>query len=234
MTADTGMQPQRHPCDATLLAYATGTLGKAHRLIVEIHAKSCSICQEAIRAVERVGGLLLEELPPTSMTPGALELCLAQLETNERLPSSRGATRSTSHDEAWSALMKGDFVLPPELQNLRPGRLRRLAPGILHATLFSDRDGRLHFIRVSPDVAIPRHSHPAGLELTCVLVGAFHDESGRYQAGDVSEQPDCDGLDHAHLVKADPRDGCICILAATGRLRFAGFLPRILQPILPF
>jgi putative transcriptional regulator len=234
MTPDTGTQPRRHPSDATLLAHAAGTLGKAHRLVVEIHAKSCSDCQRAIRAAERVGGLLLEELPYTAMTPGALERCLARLETNERSPSFSGATRPTSHDEAWSALLKGDIVLPLELQSLRPGRLRRLSPGILHATLFGDSDGRLHFIRVSPDVALPRHSHPAGLELTYVLAGSFHDESGRYQTGDVGEQPDCDGLDHAHLVRADPGGDCICILATAGRLRFENLLPRMLQPILPF
>ena len=84
MTPDTGTQPRRHPSDATLLAHAAGTLGKAHRLVVEIHAESCSDCQGAIRAAERVGGLLLEELPPTAITPGALELCLTRLETNER------------------------------------------------------------------------------------------------------------------------------------------------------
>jgi putative transcriptional regulator len=234
MTPDTGMQPRRHPSDATLLAHAAGTLGKAHRLVVEIHAKSCSDCQAAIRAAERVGGLLLEELPPTAMAPGALELCLTRLETNERSPSSHGAPRSTAHDEAWSALLKGDVVLPPELWSLRPGRLRRLAPGILHASLLSDRDGRLHFIRVSPEVALPRHSHPAGLELTLVLAGSFHDDNGRYQVGDVGEQPDCDGLDHLHLVRADPGVDCICILATAGRLRFANLLPRMLQPILPF
>ena len=223
--------PQRHPSEATLLAHASGSLGVAHRFVVATHAMNCADCHNAILAAERIGGVLLDGLAPTALQPEALRLCLARLET---------ATASTrAHRPADPPPRVGKLMLPPALHGLQPGKLRWLAPGVRHATLFKDERGTLHLLRVNSNMALPQHSH-RGLELACVLQGACHDESGQYLAGDVSEVGDEDetaaqqGGNREHLVVTDPPGDCVCILATTGRLRFRNPLVRLLQPIMPF
>ena len=129
-------------------------------------------------------------------------------------------------------------VLPSPLKNLQPTRLRWLTPGIRHSTLWRDDFSTLHFIRVNAGVTLPAHSH-RGLELTCVLKGAFRDNDGLYAVGDVAEEDeDYDEgnlrREQDHLVKAEPQGSCTCILATTGRLRFSNWMIRLLQFTLPF
>ncbi len=223
--------PRRHPSEATLLAHASGSLGVAHRFIVATHAINCADCHSAILVAEQIGGVLLDDLAPTALQPDALRLCLARLDT---------ATASTrAHRPANPPPRVGELMLPPALRGFQPGNLRWLAPGVRHATLFRDKRGTLHFLRVHANVVLPQHSH-RGLELACVLQGACHDESGQYRAGDVSEVSDEDekaeqqGADHEHLVVTEPPGDCICILATTGRLQFRSRLARLLQPLTPF
>ena len=85
---------------------------------------------------------------------------------------------------------------------------------------------------------MPGHRH-RGLELTCVLSGAYHDGSGKlYTAGDVSEEDDDEEdnprHDEDHLVVAELSQDCVCVMATTGRLLFSGWMARLLQPVMPF
>ena len=228
---------QHHPSEATLLAHASGGLGAAHRLVVATHTMHCADCHSKIRTAERVGGLLLDGLVPTALQPDALQLCLAQTEVAEAPSRGRRPARPTVAESRRLPPRVGGVILPQVLWGLRPGSLRWLAPGIRHATLLRDERGTLHFIRVHPNVALPQHTH-RGLELTCVLEGAFHDGSGQYLVGDVGEVGDEEaeqhGIDQDHLVVADPPGDCVCIMATSGRLRFTGWMARLLQPIMPF
>ena len=111
---------------------------------------------------------------------------------------------------------------------------RRSAP----AFWFLQQGRTLHFIRVKPGVTLPGHRH-RGLELTCVLSGAYHDGNGRlYTPGDVSEEDDDEEdnprHDEDHLVVAEPSQDCVCVMATTGRLLFSGWMARLLQPVMPF
>lgn len=225
----TGAQAsQHHPGEATLLAYTSGCLPVAHRLIVASHAEGCAHCRGLIRAAEWTGGRLLDALPGAPVRRGALEQCLAQLDASR-----------LSHDrprDAVPQLLVGGVPLPSPLRRLKPARLRWLAPGIRHGTLYRDDDGTLHLLRVRPDIALPEHLH-AGLELTCVLQGSFHDGNGRYAEGDVSEageDPEEDSDGGHHLVVAEPPGECVCLLATSGPLHFKHWALRLLQPLSPF
>ena len=46
--------------------------------------------------------------------------------------------------------------------------------------------GKLRLLKVAPGHGIPEHGH-GGAELTLVLRGSFHDETGRYARGDVAD-----------------------------------------------
>ncbi len=88
-------------------------------------------------------------------------------------------------------------------------------------------DARLDLIRVSPGVALPGHGH-TGAEMTCVLQGAFGDETGEYHPGDVAEGDE--DLDHQPTALDTGRE-CVCLIATTGRLRGHTWLSRLVQPV---
>ena len=213
---------RHHPSEPTLLAHATGRLELAASLVVEAHLGVCPECCRSVSVMEALGGLLLDDLPPTPLAPGALERATARL--GEAPPERRTQAPPTGHGHT------GSITLPPPLRGLRVGRLRRIGPGILHAVLLR-APGRstLHLLRGEPGASLPLHTH-RGTELAYVIAGAFEDELGRFGPGDV-EEADTD-VTH-HQVVTGPAD-CICLLATTGRLRFTGVLARLIQPLLPF
>ena len=226
--------PSKHPSSAVLLDYASDTLGFAHRLVVETHVLHCQACAETILFLKEVGCKLSGNLPTVTPPGDLFNRCISSLDKGE-------ATRSPNRMAGPATDRPGTvdkMLLPSPLTNLQPTRLRWLAPGIRHSTLWRDDLSTLHFIRVNAGVTLPAHSH-RGLELTCVLNGAFQDNHGLYAVGDVAEEDeDYDGVnlrrEQDHLVKAEPQGSCTCILATTGRLRFSNWMIRLLQFTLPF
>ncbi|MBV8614765.1 MAG: cupin domain-containing protein [Acetobacteraceae bacterium] len=213
---------RHHPSEPTLLAHATGRLGLAAGLVVEAHLGVCPACRHSVAVMEALGGMLLDDLPPTPLAPGALERVVARL--GEAPPKGQTHAAPTAHGHT------GPITLPYPLHGLRVGRLRRIAPGLRHTLLLRAPGGStLHLLWGKPGVSLPLHTH-RGIELTYVIAGAFEDELGRFEAGDV-EEADAD-LTH-HQVVTGPAD-CMCLLATTGRLRFTGVLARLIQPLLPF
>ena len=222
-----------HPSSAVLLDHVAGTLSFAHSCIVSTHVLYCPTCQDMVSFLEKTGDLLLAGVQPVQPPSGLLERCLSSVAQDQAPHASTQAAGSGARTRC--AL--GDTVLPPSLDGLKPSRLRWLAPGIRHSTLWRDDRSTLHLIRVKAGVMLPAHRHH-GLELTCVLSGAYQDDGKLYVVGDVSEEDD-GGDDHSrreqdHLVVAEPPEDCVCIMATTGRLRFSGWMARLLQPVMPF
>jgi putative transcriptional regulator len=219
MTSESGIR--HHPSEPTLLAYATGGLELAAGLVVEAHLAVCPECRRWVLLMEAMGGLLIEDLPPSQLAPGALERTMArlgELPGGEQTLVAPPASRHT-----------GSISLPPPLHGLRVGRLHRLGSGTRHTVLLRSPGGwRLHLLQVRPGVALPRHAH-CGTELTYVIAGAFKDEIGYFGPGDLAEVEG--GVRH-QPVAVGPVD-CICLLA-TGGLRFSSVLHRLLQPFTSF
>jgi AraC-like DNA-binding protein len=61
------------PSDVVLLALAAGTLDEVQHVAIDDHVRGCGRCRSFVRAMEHVGGLLLDHLPPT---PSANKLLL--------------------------------------------------------------------------------------------------------------------------------------------------------------
>ena len=194
-----------HPAEASLLACAAGTLPAPHAAVVAVHLAQCPQCRETLRLGEEIGGHLLESGPSAALSPRALDDVMARLDRGP--PSPHPA---------------------PTLAGLATGRWRRLGPGIELMNL-APRDAggtRLDLIRVAPGIALPRHGH-GGAESTCVMQGAFADETGEYRAGDFAEGD----APLIHAPRALSGEACICIVATTGRLRPHGLLARIVAPL---
>ena len=194
---------RRHPSDATLAAYAAGTLWKAAGPAVQGHLDLCPRCRAVFRLAEAVGGAFLDELPPTPLAPDALRRVTERIDGG-----AAGDPAPAPAEDAVAAVARG----------LRDARLRWLAPGIRHAVLLrGPAGGTLRLLRVRPGTALPRHAH-RGTELTLVLEGAFSDEAGRHGPGDLVE---VEG-EAAHRPVAEGAEDCVCLIATEGKLRFGG------------
>jgi hypothetical protein len=75
MTADD------HPANIELAAFAAGTLDDARRMAVADHVRGCARCRAFVRAMEHVGGFVLEGLPPAALAGGSLAAVMAQFDS---------------------------------------------------------------------------------------------------------------------------------------------------------
>lgn len=198
-----------HPSEATLLAYTAGSLPAPHSIVVRTHLALCQTCRETLRIATAVGGAFIEDVAPVALSSDALERTLARL--GEKVPAAEPER------------------VPVTVKDFATGRWWWLGPGIhLMPLIRRDKDdARLDLIRVAPGTALPGHGH-VGFEITCVLDGAFGDETGEYRAGDVAEGGE--ELDHNPRALDVGRE-CICLIATTGRLRAHSWLARAVQPV---
>lgn len=195
--------PRHHPGERALLLFGAGRLGPAFRAAIAVHAADCPRCGALLRAGMEVGGALLEDEPETPLAPGALERTLAGLD--ERPPP------------------------VPALSALLSRQPRPVAPGVRHRRLLAAEGESLHLFRVRSGASLPLHDH-GGEELTCVLEGAFEDDTGAYAAGDAVALR----TGTAHAPVAVGGSDCTCLVAISGRLRFTMSLPRIVRRLLGF
>jgi putative transcriptional regulator len=150
------MTIRHHPGQDMLLAYAAGRLAEALHRVVGLHLETCTACRAEIAVLEEVGGVMLSELPPTAMSPDALNRVLARLDGP--VPA---APAGKARGERW------------------------LGPGVRYLPLNRDTSNGtyLYRLRVRAGTRLPSHGHH-GLELTHVITGEIVDATNRYGPGD--------------------------------------------------
>ncbi|RZJ18185.1 MAG: transcriptional regulator [Brevundimonas sp.] len=208
------MNPNRNPSEDRLLAYAAGTLSPPEAVVVAAHLALRPANDAWVRELQAVGGELLNETTPTSLSDDALAHALARIEVDA-----------------------GEAVVPPPLNDMPelPEPLRRYAlgpwrwigPGIRARDVHAPRDGacRVILLRIDPGRETPRHTH-GGVELTCVLSGAYATETERFDVGDL-EEADHDVLHQPRVMSDEP---CLCVVALDGQIHLDGWLGRLMQP----
>jgi putative transcriptional regulator len=199
---------RHHPSEATLVAYAAGSLPEPHIRTVAVHLALCPACAAALAELTEIGGALIEAIEPSRLAPDALARTLARLDAPARLePPPPAVTLDAVAIKHW----------------------RWTGPGIAMMTLIArDRTGtRLDLIRVAPGTGLLHHGH-TGFETTCVMRGAYHDGLDRYETGDFAESDPSE----QHRPMALPGEDCICLMATTGMLRPTGLLGRLIRPLL--
>lgn len=214
-----GPAVRHHPSGETLHAHAVGALWTAAGPVVAAHVERCPACRAQAALAEAVGGSLLDGLPPSPLAPDALRRTMAQLGDAALPPAAAGVADGGGGGLA-EALRRLGLPFPP---------LRWVAPGLRHAVVARDpgpSGGTLRLLRVRPGSAIVRHAH-AGAELTCVLEGAFADETGRYGPGDLAE---ADASVSHRPVAEGPQD-CVCLVASQGGVRLGGLFGRLVGPL---
>jgi putative transcriptional regulator len=211
----------RHqPPAELLLDYATGTAPAPVALLVATHLALAPESQKDVRALEAVGGVLLDSLAPVEPAPDSLTKILARLD-EPPAPAAREQRPS------------GTALLPAPLAAYVPADVEALAwrkviGGVYEAELpLRDARYKTALLRIDPGRALPQHTH-RGSEHILVLDGSFHDETGHYQRGDVASSDE--SIDHRPVADAGKR--CLCLIVTEGPVRLTGFWGRFLNPFL--
>lgn len=203
-----------HIPEAILASYVSGTLAQPFALVVAAHVSICEDCRANLAAHEAVGGALLDDFDPISITGDLRNRVMAGLD-DDVVPE--------------PVRPRGDDTFPtPVLEALgsKPPKWRSLGPGAKQCILNAGKEGSVRLLHIAPGFAVPDHTH-GGLELTLVLQGAFKDETGRFARGDLEVADD----DLEHTPVAEDGKPCICLAATDAPLKFSAFMPRLLQPL---
>lgn len=215
------MTINHHLDEATVLAYAAGTLNEAFSLVAASHISVCPTCRAAVRKAESVGASLMAEVETIAISADARARMMAQLDVVAPLNTPERPRPMASHE------------LPKPLARLLGGssldeiRWRALAPGIaVHDLPLSPQArGHLKLLRIGAGKAMPEHGH-GGEEITLILKGAYRDKFGEFRAGDVADLDE--SMEHSPVVTQD--GPCICLIATEAPTRMKGFFARMLQP----
>ena len=208
-----------HIPDEMLAAYAAGRLPATFEMIVAAHVSMCDACRAALETHEMLGGTLMETAAPAAPLEGdLLERTLAQLDAPVEAD---GAARTPP---ARMGIYPGPVA---EALHHGPPRWRAAGGGVRQQILAEDGKSSVRLLYIPGGQAVPDHGH-GGTELTMVLQGAFHDETGHFGPGDVEVADE--SLEHTPI--ADAGEACICLAATDARLRFRSLLPRLAQPFL--
>lgn len=208
------MTPGHGPSEERLLAYAAGVLSPPQAVVVATYLALRPAAKDWVRRLQTVGGELLEGTAPVALASDALARALARIETD----AGEAKTPPPLNDMA---------ELPEPLRRYALGPWRWIGPGMRVRDVFAPRDGdcRVILLRIDPGRETPRHTH-GGVELTCVLTGAYATETDRFKVGDLEEAHD-DVLHRPRVVSDQP---CLCVVALDGQIQLDGWLGRLMQP----
>jgi putative transcriptional regulator len=213
------MNVEHHPTDEILAAFAAGILDHGQHIAVATHLVKCRRCRDFVGSIEQVGGEVLTKLPPAAMSNHALD------ETEARL-----------NEFAPPRIAQMAPVLPvteipglPEFVRLyRFGRWKWIAPSVYvrPIELPYTSSTRVFLLKSGPGTKMLQHTH-TGIEMTCVLSGAFRQDGIQYGPGDFDLGDET--INHRPVVEHG--QDCICLVGMQGKLRLKGFIGRIVQPL---
>lgn len=208
------MSLRRQPSEERLLAYAAGTLSVPESVVVATHLALRPQTRAWTDLGEAIGGAILEEAEPIALASQALDATLARLDAPA--PSDEPAVPNGA-----------DASLPAPLRRFPLGPWRWAGPGVHVRDVLGPRDGdcRVILLRIAPGQCAPRHTH-GGVELTCVITGAYATEDGVFSPGDF-EEADPSITHQPRVVSAEP---CLCVAALDGQIMLPGRLGRLLAP----
>lgn len=211
-----------HLDDATVMAYAGGSLASCLSVVAAGHVAMCDHCRTRVRKAETVGAALLDSGKPEPMSAGALSAVFERIDGSDWIqPQSR---RQSDPGADPSLPLPVSRVLDRKLDEVR---WKTVAPGVdLHVIEKNPDGSSLYMLKVRPGRKLPDHGH-AGQEMTLILRGAYRDQIGRFAPGDVADLDE----DIEHQPVIEDGEDCICLIATQAPARFKGLVPRLLQPI---
>jgi putative transcriptional regulator len=217
-----------HPEPESLMSCSAGSMPEAFAAVMAAHITICPQCQKDLALMQDIGIALFDKLPGTTVTSNAPVMALRAGEAGSE---ASGVTE-------FGVKAAGDVPAPlvpiigPSLDAIE---WSRVAPGVwqhpiaLKGPAQGPVRGQLRLIKVAPGMALPEHSHN-GSELTLIVKGSYRDATGHYTVGDVADMTN----DAKHSPVADPVEGCICLAANDGKMKFKSLLAKLIQPFTGF
>lgn len=202
------------PSDDRLLAYAAGTLSPPEAVVVSACLAMRPDIGDWVGRLQGVGGAILEDIDPTPLQEDALARALARVNADT--------------GEVVAAPRLNDMPeLPEPLRRYPLGKWRNVGGGVAIRDVHAPRDGdtRVILLKIAPGKATPMHTH-GGVELTCVISGAYATENQAYFAGDF-EEADQETLHRPRVISDEP---CLCVAALDGQIILDGWFGRLIQP----
>ncbi|NWG24395.1 MAG: cupin domain-containing protein [Pseudorhodoplanes sp.] len=215
------MSIEHHPDDLMLAGFAAGTLDHGQHVAIATHLAACPKCRDFVRVLEQTGGAMLSRLPPAPMSSTAFEHIQSRL-TEPMSPAPIALSPASVSESEIPGL-------PEFVRRYRFGKWIWVAPSVHMRPILLPHpsDTRVFLLRSGSGTKMLEHSH-SGVEMTCVLSGAFRHEGGRFGPGDFDFGDDT--VDHQPVV--DDGQECICLVAMQGELRLNGLVGRLIQPFL--
>lgn len=178
------MTPQDNAYAAFMLDHAAGRLPPAESLVADLHRVLSPAGRTYSGMLDSAGGALLESVEPESIVVGPME------------PGKQEAPATLKPPSRLAPYLEGDLLALSWRRDLVGVPTCRTA--IPMARL----------LRLDPGERAPGHSH-GRRDVTVVLQGAFADENGVYEKGDLAfAMP---GLRHQpRAVGVEP---CVCMVA---------------------
>lgn len=210
----------RHPDDANLISFAAGALPEPLSAAIAVHIGVCDHCRAGLRTLRALGGALVDDLATVEAAPVSRSPIIPDA-LSPVAPITSIAGRSAPDGDRVSWWLRRTYGF-----DLTTVPWRWLGPGVRHCRLplSAGAEGDLRLLNIAPGRKMPEHGH-GGNEMTLVLAGSYHDETGSFGPGDIQ---DVDGdLEHRPIVGSE---GCICLVAAEHPARFKGMMSRLLQP----
>ena len=207
-----------HPDEDLLAAFAAGALDLGQRVAIATHLAACESCRGWVRAMEQVGGVLISDMAPAAIAEAALDRTLARIdEPPPPAPPPRPLRKDAPEN------------LPRFVKTYEFGPWRPIAPRIAMRPIRLPEPGptRVFLLRAGPGTKVIEHVH-TGVEMTCVLTGAFRRDGERYGPGDF----DFGDSDVHHQPQIEGGDDCVSLVAIQGELRWQGLLGRLIQPFI--
>lgn len=219
---------------ALLLDYVTGALDRPLEILVETHISLNSQSAKQLRMLMQLGGVLLEECEPVSLSEGALDAVMQEISDLEDADTHNQASATSTQDNIVSFTPPSNATstthLPRPLADYIPDlscdkSWRRISKGLSQCRItFNGTEVEANIYRIAPGTAIPVHSHE-GTEVTLVLAGGFTDETGAFGPGDIAIQE----TGATHKPVADDDGECIVFAINEGNIRLANPIGRVLS-----
>jgi putative transcriptional regulator len=209
-----------HPTPELLADYARGALKSGASLIAATHIHNCVVCREEIGFLERVGGILLHDEMPTSLSEDALRNVLKRIDQQKRVDEISAERRIPKYLDR--------FAIAEPLWSQKIGRRMWVTPNIWFAPVgdqVSDST-RTYLLYARPNTKLSQHTH-AGREFTVVLHGAFRDGDDLFGPGDFAET---DGA-ILHSPTATDESDCLCLISADAPMRLTNPIARAIQTV---
>ncbi len=208
--------------ESLLIDYANGSLPLALEVLVETHISMSPASAKSIRMLLQLGGALLENSEPISLSEGSFEKLMAEIDSG-----------FDKDQEVYTNVSNDNNLLPFPLRNYAqdisiPKNWKRIGIGLSEQAInFGESFGSAKLYKIAPGCSVPSHSHE-GNEVTLVLSGGFTDEYGAYGPGDISIQET--GVVHKPV--ADEDGECIVLAVNEGPIVLTGPVGRLLNMLI--